>query len=153
MKRPKADEVVKALFSEFCEHCESKEDGCVNLETMYCPVFLAAERLSPDDRFVLRIMGKYMLCDKCGAMGMAPPDTTFNTPKQPVLVCQSCHGALWRGRGGILVDRPEDIHRSFAVKFVKEDGVLTAREVIDDEWLESLWEGDNHAEGNTQDSK
>jgi hypothetical protein len=139
---PKADQVVKTLFGHFCKCCELGKEGCLRLgeaEVIFCPVFKAVSELCPDNRFVLHIIGKYMRCPKCNAVGMAPPTSSFNAPVQPVLMCLNCAAPLWKGRYGMLVERLEDINRSFACKIVDEDGVLRLREIVDDAWLESIY--------------
>jgi len=125
---PTLDDVVKVLFEHFCECCELGEDGCIQPETKTtCPVFWAIQFLLPDNPFVLRIMGRYMTCTKCQKVGLAPPTSDFNAQKQPILVCQHCGAPVWRNRDGLMVNKREDIDRSFAVKIVDEDGALKVR--------------------------
>ncbi len=132
---PQPDEVAKVLFKHFCESCELGEEGCVQQSGLRCPAFDAVQVLCPDNPFVLRILGKYMQCPKCGVVGMSPPSSAFNAPQQPVLVCLNCGAPLWRGVSGVLVQNFEDINRSFAFRFVEEDGALVPREV---EWPSAL---------------
>lgn len=138
------EQVVKVLVENFCECCELGEEGCINHETKtICPVFMLIQQLCPDNPFVLRLTGKYMPCYNCGAIGtMSPPDTAFNAPIQPILVCRSCHSPFWRGQGGMIVDKIEDINRSFAIRLVDVNGVLQVRSVDEDNRLERLWGSD-----------
>jgi len=141
--QPKADQIVKVLFENFCECCELGEEGCIQAETKTpCSVFWTIQFLCPDKPFVNRIMGRYMTCPNCQNIGMVPPGSAFDAPIQPILVCESCHSPLWRGQYGVLVDKIEDINKSFAIRIVDEDGVLKVRSVDEDNRLERLYGSD-----------
>ena len=104
---PTIDDVVACLFERFCEGCELGEDGCLHGETKTaCPAFWAIQFLVPDNPFVLRITGRYMTCPRCQKVGMAPPTSAYNTPTQPLLVCQNCAAPFWRGALGMLANEP-----------------------------------------------
>ena len=81
--QPKADQIVKVLFENFCECCELGEEGCIQAETKTpCSVFWTIQFLCPDKPFVNRIMGRYMTCPNCQNIGMVPPGSAFDAPIQ-----------------------------------------------------------------------
>ncbi len=125
----KQDLVIKVLFENFCESCELGEEGCIDGSKVLCPVFRCVQDLCPLNPFVIRIMGRHMRCRQCDASGLTVPTSPLNVSIQPVYVCLNCGAALWRGRYGMLVECPEDINRSFAIRFVDENGALIPREV------------------------
>jgi hypothetical protein len=104
---PTIDDVAACLFERFCKRCEVGEDGCLQGETKTaCPAFWTIQSLVPDSPFVLRITGRHMVCPRCHKVGMAPPTSAYNTPTQPLLVCQNCAAPFWRGALGMLANEP-----------------------------------------------
>ena len=102
------EDLFKVLSKSFCADCESVETGCIYVAEgrgTICPVFDAVRAACPDNPFVIRIAGKFMLCSKCGERGMAPPPAPFNASVQPFLVCLNCGAPVWRdAEGGMVYD-------------------------------------------------